>query len=45
MKTAFDRMKERLGPDAAEALRLDTIRLQQKALADAAVRRLDCAES
>lgn len=29
----FRRMKERLGPDAAERLRLDTIRLQEEALA------------
>ncbi len=28
----FRRMQERLGPDAAEKLRLDTVRLQQEAL-------------
>ncbi len=29
----FDRMKARLGPEKAEALRLDTIRLQEEARA------------
>ena len=39
MKTAFDKMKERMGVAAAEALRLDTIRLQNKARKDAAAKR------
>ena len=41
MKTAFDRMKERLGPKRAEALRLDTIRLQEAARKAAAARRVE----
>jgi hypothetical protein len=28
----FERMKKRLGPDAAEQLRLDTLKLQEAAL-------------
>ena len=31
MKTAFDKMKERMGVAAAETLRLDTLRLQEEA--------------
>jgi hypothetical protein len=39
MKTAFDRMKERMGAGAAEALRLATIKLQKQALKAAAEKR------
>ena len=41
MKTAFDRMKEQLGPKRAEALRLDTIRLQEAARKAATARRVE----
>jgi hypothetical protein len=39
MKTGYHRMLERMGREAAERLRLDTIRLQREALAAAEKKR------
>ena len=45
MKTAFDKMKERMGVAAAEALRLDTIKLQREAQAAASASALKAKRS